>query len=233
MSLQTREFQEYQSGDRPSASDLNARGDLLSKIARSLSLNGFIDSTGFLGRTPAAGKGINIKLFAVQSAATGDGVYDCYEQSLDATEWDDTAGDSKVDDLNSTSIEVLNLAEFDPEATYVAHLAAGDLIVAWKKADDENNTRWIGLPLRQANADRPRVAYCKNAAGAAVTITCYLDTDGTGTEITVSCSISQGGTKLNEAIPRLADGDWLMVTKVGATWRCSTIFSPSIICDCS
>ncbi len=231
MSLQTVEFREYQSGDRPSASDLNARGDLLSKIARSLSLNGFIDSTGFLGRTPAAGKGVNIKLFAVQSAATGDGIYDCYEQSLDATEWDDTAGDSKVDDLNSTSIEVLNLAEFDPEATYVAHLAAGDLIVAWKKADDESNTRWIGLPLRQANADRPRIAYCKDDADATTSIDCYLDTDGTGTQITVSCSI-MGGTKLNEALPRLEDGKWIMVTKIGATWYCMAPFQTTEDCDC-
>jgi len=234
MSLQIVGFKDYQRGDRVSASDLNARGELLSKIARSLSINGIVDSTGFLGRKSiSSGGGISLKLFEVQSVATGDGVYDCYEQSLDATEWDDTAGDSKVDDLNSTSIEVLNLAEYDPEATYVAHLAAGDLIVAWKKSDDENNTRWIGLPLRQANADRPRVAYCKNDAGAGATIVCYLDTDATGTEITVTCFIAQGGAALNAALPRLADGDGIMVSKVGATWRCLTTFMVSEDCVCS
>lgn len=231
MSLQTVEFKEYQRGDRPSAGDLNARGDLLSKIARSLSVNGLIDSTGFLIRK-TTGKGVNIKLFEVQSAATGDGIYDCYEQTLDATEWDDTAGDSKVDDKDAVSVEVLNLAEFDPEATYVAHLAANDLIVAWQKVDDENASRWIGLPLRQANADRPRVAYCKDDAGAATTIDCYLDTDATGTQITVTCFIAQGGTKLNEAVPRLADGDGILVSKVGATWRCLTTFMASEDCDC-
>lgn len=223
MSLQEIEFKKYEKGDRPSASDLNARSDMLSKIGRSLFRDGLIDSTGFLGRHSTAGKGVNIKLFEVQSAATGDGVYTCYEQTLDATEWDDTAGDSKIDDRDAVEVEVLNLAEFDPEATYVAHLAANDLIVAWRKTDDESNLRWIGLPLRQANADRPRVAYCKDAAGASTTITCYLDTDGTGTEITVYCSIAGGGN-LNTAIPRLADGTLILVSKIGATWRCMTTF---------
>ncbi len=180
---------------------------------------------------PGAGGGMVIKLFEVQSAASGDGIYNCYEQTLDATEWDDTAGDSKVDDKNTNSIEVLNLAEYDPEATYVAHLAADDLIVAFMKTDDEANARWIGLPLRQANADRPRVAYCKTDAGAGATIVCYLDTDGTGTEITVTCFIA-GGSALNAALPRLTDGLGIIVTKVGATWRCTTTFQTSEDCDC-
>ena len=232
MSLQTEKFKRYQKGDRPSASDLNNRADLLAKIARSLAVDGIVDSTGFLARRTASNR-FAIKLFEVQSAATGDGVYTCYAQTLDATEWDDTAGDSKVDDLNETEVEVLNLAEFDPEATYVAHLAANDLIVAWQKSDDEGASRWIGLPLRQANADRPRVAYCKDDAGAGATIDCYLDTDATGTEITVTCFIAQGGAALNAAVPRLADGDGIMVTKVGATWRCLTTFMPSENCECT
>lgn len=236
MSLQTREFKTYERGDMPSASDFNLRADLLSKVLRSLNIDGIMDSTGLLTRTrPEKGAGFVIKLYEVQSAATGDGIYNCYEQTLDATEWDDTAGDSKIDDKNEDNVEVLNLAEFDPEATYVAHLAIGDLIVAWKKIDDEANTRWIGIPFRQANADRPRLAYCKNDAGAGHTITCYLDTDGTGTEITVNCFIAQFGPNsgnLNAAIPRLADGDGILVTKIGATWRCLNIFQPSGDCDC-
>ncbi len=199
MTLQTRPFKHYTTRDRVSASDLNARGETLSKLARSLAANGVVDSTGILTRStrrpPSAGT-VSIKLFEVQSAATGDGVYTCYEQTLDATEWDDTAGDSKVDDKDAVEVEVLNLAEFDPEATYVAHLAANDLIVAWQKVDDESVSRWIGLPLRQANADRPRIAYCKDDAGAGTTIDCYLDTDATGTQITVNCSI-HNGTNLN------------------------------------
>jgi len=33
-------------------------------------------------------------------------------------------------------------------------------------------------------------------------------------------------------VPRLADGDWIMVSKVGATWRCLTTFMVSEDCDC-
>ena len=235
MSLQPRPFKHYIAGrDRVSASDLNARGDLLSKLARSLAANGIVDSTGILTRPirrpPSAGT-ISIKIFEVQSEATGDGVYNCYEQTLDATEWDDTAGDNKFDDKDAVSVEVFNLAEYDPEATYVAHLAANDLIVAWQKVDDENTSRWIGLPLRQANADRPRIAYCSEAAGADATITATLD-HTTGAAITVTCLIAQGGTALNEAVPRLADNDMIMVSKIGATWHCLTTFMPSEDCDC-
>lgn len=231
MSLQTKGFKNYNRGDRVSAGDLNNRGDALSKVLRSLNFHGVIDSTGFLTRKVTANK-VMVRLFVVQSEATGDGVYTCYEQTLDATEWDDTAGDSKIDDKDSIDVEVLNLAEFDPEATYVAHLGAGDLMLAFKKTDDENNTRWIGLPLRQANADRPRVAYCKDDAGAAATIDCYLDTDATGTEITVTCLVAQGGANLNAVLPRLADGDPIMVSRVGGTWKSIMTFMPSEDCDC-
>ncbi len=233
-SLLTQPFKHYTAGkDRVSASDLNTRGEVLTKLARSLAANGVMDSTGILtrSRSKPASAGTAIKLFAVQSEATGDGVYNCYEQTLDATEWEDTAGDSKVDDKNAVSIEVLNLAEFDPEATYVAHLAANDLIVAWQKDDDEGAARWIGLPLRQANADRPRLAYCSAAAGGGNTIAATLD-HTTGTAITVTCNIS-GGSALNAAVRRLADNDPIIVTKLGGTWYATEGFQTSEDCDCT
>jgi len=158
------------------------------------------------------------RIFEVQSAATEkDGIYNCYEQKLDATDWGDTGGENKFLDLNTTSVEVFNLAEYDPEEEYIAHLAAGDLIVAFRVWDDENNARWVGVPFRQANADRARLAYCKDAAGADDTIDCYLDKNTTGTVISVKCNIS-GGTALDKAIRRLKIGDPLLVEKVGATW---------------
>lgn len=43
----------------------------------------------------------NLKVFEVVSAAAGDGVYNCIELQLDATEWDDTAGDDKFDPISS------------------------------------------------------------------------------------------------------------------------------------
>jgi len=175
----------------------------------------------------------DFKIFAVQSEAAGDGIYNCYEQMLDATEWDDTAGDPKFDDLNTTSVEVLNLAENNPESTYVAHLAAGDFIAAWQKKDDEDNKRWVGVPFRQgAHGAGLRNAYCKNDAGAGSTIVCYLDTDGTGTEITVNCSISNG-SNLNTASRRLADGDRLAVYKVGDNWYTPEGFDTDEECVCT
>ena len=76
-----------------------------------------------------------------------------------------------------------------------------------------------------------RKAYCKVAAPAATAITCFLDVDTTGTEISVSCSIAGGGT-LNEAVPRLTDGFLLIVKKVGGTWHSETAFQASEDCDC-
>jgi hypothetical protein len=40
------------------------------------------------------------KVYEVLNAASGDGVYDCIECSMDATEWDDTAGDDKFDKVS-------------------------------------------------------------------------------------------------------------------------------------
>jgi len=192
-----------------------------------------LQSPEIVQRTKAVRHPLIIKIFKVHSEADGDGVYNCYEQALDAAEWKDTAGDNKFDDLNTTEIEVLNLAEFDPEEEYVAHLAAGDLLAAWRRSDDEGNVRWVGVPFRQANADRSRIAYCKNDAGASDEIACYLDTDGTGTEVTVKCNISGGGDHyLNVAVRRLADGDPILVQKIGDDWSAQEGFQTSEDCDC-
>ncbi len=192
----------------------------------------FHDSTGIYIRKPPQ-QPVR-RIFRVVSEATGDGIYNCFEQVLDATEWSDTAGDNKFNDLNSVSIEVLNLAEFNPEATYVAELAANDMITAWQMSDDEAGLRWVGLPLSKTTglANSVRKAYCKTAAGAATTIVAFLDTDTTGTEITVACSIAGGGN-LNSAIPRLTDGRLIFVTNLSETWYCTTVFQATEDCVCS
>jgi len=172
-------------------------------------------------RNVGAGSGVSaniIKIFAVQSEAAGDGIYNCYEQSLDATEWDDTTGDPKFDNLNTTSVEVLNLAEHKPESEYVAQLSSGDLLAAWRKPDDEHNSRWIGVPFRQANADRSRLAFCKDNAGATTSIDCYLDVDGDGTVVSVKGNSSPKDTNLDQCIRKLKDGDPILVQKISADW---------------
>jgi hypothetical protein len=77
---------------------------------------------------------------------------------------------------------------------------------------------------------RIRRAYAKAAAGASGSITCYLDTDGTGEEVSVACEVTNG-TNLNAALPRLADGDMIHVWNDGGTWRSIMTFHASE--DCS
>ena len=73
-----------------------------------------------------------------------------------------------------------------------------------------------------------RLAYCKNDAGAATTIICFLDTDGTGEEVTVKCLTGGGGSSLlNASVPRLSDGDPMLVIKHNDIWYATTIFEDS------
>jgi hypothetical protein len=83
-------------------------------------------------------------------------------------------------------------------------------------------------PMRTQNLIRK--AYAKTDAGGGSTITCYLDTDGTGQEITVYCEIC-GGSALNEAIPRLEDGDRIAVWNDAGTWRSIMTFQATEDCE--
>ncbi|MCK4959192.1 MAG: hypothetical protein KAT00_07320, partial [Planctomycetes bacterium] len=77
-----------------------------------------------------------------------------------------------------------------------------------------------------------RMAYVKTTPGAVSTVDCYLDTDGTGDEVTVTCSIA-GGSQLNSAIPRIADGDLIYIAEIDGSWVCLTTFQTTEDCDCS
>lgn len=130
-------------------------------------------------RNISVSSGTNIWIFEVQSQATGDGVYNCYKQKLDATDWTDTSGVDKFDDKEETpvAVEVLNLLESDTESTYQPALAKYDLIVAWHIKDDEGNTRWVGIPV----INDSRRAITTQAAPAATYITANLyDRHGAG-----------------------------------------------------
>ncbi len=72
-------------------------------------------------------------------------------------------------------------------------------------------------------SDQVHQAFCKAAAGASAAITCFLDTDGTGTEITVNCSII-GATTLDDAYPRLVDGSKIFVIQISTSWYCVSPF---------
>lgn len=74
-----------------------------------------------------------------------------------------------------------------------------------------------------------RRAFVKTTPGAVSAVACYLDTDNSDTEVSVNCAICNGSA-LNSASPRLADGDDMLVAKIGANWWCLTIFQTSETC---
>jgi hypothetical protein len=75
----------------------------------------------------------------VVSDAAGAGVYNCYIQKLDATNWGNSSAVSI--NKNTDSVAVLNMAE---DAATSHNLDAGDYILCWKKTDDEGNSRYVG-----------------------------------------------------------------------------------------
>lgn len=75
-----------------------------------------------------------------------------------------------------------------------------------------------------------RLAYCKTDAPAGSTITCYLDVDETGEEISVRCDII-GTVNLNNAVIRLVDGYPLKVAMINGGWHAISDFQKSQDCD--
>jgi len=173
------------------------------------------------------GCSVQLKIFEVQSVATGDGLYNCYEQTLDNAEWDDETGNDKFDDKDAVNVVVLNLEENDPEPGYVAQLVTGNRMKAFKWQDDAGTGRWVGIPIKRQEVRR---AFCKVAAGAGQTIVCYLDVNTTGTEITVTCNVSPSGSALSDCFRHLAAGDPIMVKKIGSTWYAMEGFQKWKIC---
>lgn len=80
-----------------------------------------------------------------------------------------------------------------------------------------------------------RKAFCKEDAGEGNTIAAYLDTDETGQEVTVTCTIANG-SDLNEAVPVLTDGLEIPVhrdiVEGEVVWKCYWPFEGSKDCVC-
>ncbi len=178
-----------------------------------------------------------IRIFEVQTSATGDGVYNCFEQSLDSTEWEDTSGNDKLDNKEAsgeeTEIEILNLLENDPLATFAGGLRAGDRLAAWKIADDEKIQRWVGTPISVFG--NVRLAKTQVAAGSGSTIACKI-VDENEVEITgpttVNCRIAGGGG-LNAATPRLPISFLIAVQNIGGKWWAVDTFQATESCICT
>ncbi len=182
----------------------------------------------------AAAAGIKIKIFEVQSAGTGDAIYNCYEQTLDATNWANTAGADKFNDLNSTGVEVMNLKENDPVADYTPALTLYDRIAAWQWRDDEGTLRWVGLGL----SPDVRMVRAAEAAPAADNMTCNIilmnNVEAGGGElgfnVQVHAKFSGVGNTLDVATPYLANDDYDFAVNLQGTWYFDHAFHTWDVC---
>lgn len=188
-----------------------------------------------LRRRGILGGGTNIKIFKVHSLATGDGIYNCYEQVIVDADWNNTGGAAKIWDKDEepVAVEVLNLDEYNPNAGQ-HNLIEGDVIVACYKVDDAGVGRWVGLPAISGGGIHK--AYCKTNALESSTIVCYLDEDLESPpqdpppeEITVHCLIF-AATVLSECFPPLSQHDLINVYYIDEEWWCNGWFSGYIDC---
>lgn len=211
--------------DRPSARVLNATVRNLNAVVASLLTHGLIDSAGFHTRLPPTLP--LFRIYEVQSAATGDGLYICYRQKLDATNWADETGLDKLLNYEDTPTEVtvLNWMENDPvEGTYAAALAKGDRLLVFDWGDDEGRTHVVGIPL---TAPVRTVRLKENAPAASIdstSITCNL-IDNEGNEITSGlgsaievfgrCGVS---VDWDEAIPIIINDKYMQAEWIAGKW---------------
>jgi len=179
-------------------------------------------------RSPPGEGGGTMKIFEVQSAATGDGVYNCYEQTLNTDNWTDTSGKDKFTDTNSTEIKVLNMYESSVLSAYERSLAKYDLLAAWLMSD-----KYVGIPLgtytRQARAiNSPGVSYIEidliSRLGSQIT-------SGLGHNLDAYFNITQAGSDLAAALPRPAWDDYLTVYNFRGKWYCTSLANPTVPCS--
>lgn len=100
-----------------------------------------------------------------------------------------------------------------------------------------NNTYWSLVRLNYS--ENPiRRAVCKQAAGVSNQISVNLirnnveQTSGAESNVSVTCDIFGGEISLQNAMPKLQNGDIIYVTNVDGSWRCINTFTPFVSCEC-
>lgn len=95
------------------------------------------------------------------------------------------------------------------------------MLRAFEQGTLKPQTRRRGISIGGGGSSGIRKAFVKTTPTTTTTVDCYLNTDATGKEVTVTCEITGGGTKLNEANPRLVDGCMFYVVydSVDKLWR--------------
>jgi len=142
---------------------------------------------------------------------------------------------NQLSDIVSTGeiIEASILQAHAQDHTLLDHTDAEDpfSIVNFKKLLDGSNADFCHVHSDSGtlgSSGSVRLAYCKDDASAATTIDCFLDTNTTGEEVTVKCLTGDGGTSLlNASVPRLSNGDPMLVIKHNDIWYATTIFEDS------
>ncbi len=163
-------------------------------------------------------------VFEVQDTGTwGDGVYECCEQTLDATEWSDRDGDDRFDAKDAVVVLVLNLYEAHCNAAWSNCLQPGDRMRAWKWTDDEGNSRWVGIPIMGGFV---RQVKTQTGGGASTGISCKM-VDQDGIEFGYPFVVyfrTTGGADMNEVWPVLNSGSYLSAVNHAGKWWCTQIF---------
>jgi len=176
---------------------------------------------------------MSIDVYEVQSAGASSGVYNCYKQKLLETAFDAGSAD-KFDDLNTSPVTVLNLAENNNTYSEPA-LAAGDRIVGWSYTDCSGAVCIVGMPavpsVRRAKIDG------EPSSGLTFTANLFHNdgsteiASGLGYNITVYAKVCSGADIL-EAVPHLVDDQEIFVVNIGGRWYMATVFQSFIDCEC-
>ena len=226
-------------GKQVSARDLDKAIERLNLLAK---ISGMADTkvtTGPTGIQIKGGRegGVNStsRLFQVQSSATGDAVYNTFEQFVSATNWVSTTDAiNKVVAKDAVNVEVWNThGNYIKESPYAEGLFANDLMVGWQTIDDENNERIVGIP---AIPTMVRLAYVQEDSPADLFISVKLaDNTGVaaGDAFDAQC-IVYGGLALDEAVPRLSvsSGDFVFVIHLLGKWFVISAFLATTDCTC-
>jgi len=179
-----------------------------------------------------------VKIFEVQDrdGITGDGLYNCYEQTLLSEEWADVTGADRFDNVDTTGVVVFNLEESDCLADYEdCALVEKDLIKAWPMTDDGGTVRWVGKPLHSG----VRLAKTTEAAqnDDNITVDIYRR-DGTvstglGAGVDAYGLANTGTADFDDSLPRWATAKDLYVKNEQGKWYVVTTIQQSEDCACS
>ena len=216
--------------------DLDPIIDRLNLLSRIQGIGGtqvISGPTGVQVKGGGGGESSPMKIFEVQSAATGDGVYNCYEQILDGSDWVSTTTVDKVGDKDAVSVEVMNAMENYTivSPTYGDALMANDRLLTWESTDDAGTKRKIGVPIVPMTV---RLAYAQEISQAdnylRVRLADYKGVAG-GDAFDVYCLV-YGGSALNAAVPIIAVNDPIFIIQLWGLWYSLFPFMTFEDCDC-